>query len=327
MPVQTTPVQTTPVQTLPVQMGQYGEAEHVVVHISDTHFLAGGAALYGRIDTDTAVKRTMSRLECSGLRPDAIVFTGDVADLGEPDAYRRIRAIVQPAAERLGSEVIWVMGNHDTRRAFRRELLSEEPSGEPVDRVVTVNGLRIIAMDTTVPGFHHGDLTDAQLDWLRRELTEPAPHGTLVALHHPPIPTPLAVMTILELQRQERLADVIAGSDIRAILGGHLHYPTTGMFAGIPVSVAAATCYTMDLGAPARELVGVDGGQAVNLVSVYADQVVFSVVPVGDYEIVTSFDEAFLQRMEALIPQGRIDAFSRVPAATTDAAAAVPAPD
>lgn len=36
------------------------------------------------------------------MRPEAIVFTGD---LGEPDAYRRLRAIVEPAAERLAEEI------------------------------------------------------------------------------------------------------------------------------------------------------------------------------------------------------------------------------
>ena len=110
-------------------------------------------------------------------------------------------------------------------------------------------------------------------------LAEPAEHGTLLALHHPPIPTPIGAMQILELERQERLADVVAGSDIRAILGGHLHYASTSLFAGIPVSVAAATCYTMDLAAPVDELVGVDAGQSLNLVHVYDDRVVHSVVP------------------------------------------------
>jgi 3',5'-cyclic AMP phosphodiesterase CpdA len=118
-------------------------------------------------------------------------------------------------------------------------------------------------------------------------------------------------MNILELRRQDQLAQVVAGSDIRAILGGHLHYSTTGLFAGIPVSVAAATCYTMDLTAPFRELTGVDGGQSINLVHVYEGQVVHSVVPLGSFGIATRFDAAFLERMEHLSAQEREDAFSR----------------
>ncbi|TFC84505.1 phosphodiesterase [Cryobacterium sp. TMT3-29-2] len=294
-----------------VQLGQYPPATHLIAHISDTHFLGGGRALYGSIDTDTTVYRAMAQLERSGLRPDALVFTGDIADRGEADAYRRVRDIVEAAAERMGAPVIWVMGNHDKREAFRTELLREEGSTAPVDRVFDVGGVRIIALDTSVPGYHHGDLSDAQLAWLAEVLSEPAPHGSLLALHHPPVPTMLPLMAILELRRQARLAEVVAGSDIRAILGGHLHYATTGLFAGIPVSVAAATCYTIDPTAARGSLSGLQGGQSINLVHVYDDQVVHSHVALGEFPAVTGFDAAFLSRMEALTPEERTEAFSR----------------
>nr|WP_100344066.1 phosphodiesterase [Compostimonas suwonensis] len=292
-------------------MGQHGEPDHVLVHLSDTHFLGGNRALYGRVDTDRTVERAFEQLERSGIRPEAVVITGDIADLGEADAYARVRGIIEPAVERLGAQLVWVMGNHDERNRFREQLLGEPASLDPVDRVYRLGGLRLIVLDTTVPGYHHGELAREQLDWLSAELSAPAPHGTLLALHHPPVPTPLAVMTILELQRQHELAEVVSGSDVRAILGGHLHYSTTSTFAGIPVSVAAATCYTMDLSAPVRELSGVDGAQSINLVHVYGDRTVHSTVPIGDFERVAGFDADFLDRMEALSPEERIEAFSR----------------
>ena len=97
------------------------------------------------------------------------------------------------------------------------------------------------------------------------------------------------MMAILELQDQPRLAEVIRGTDVRAILAGHLHYATHGTFAGIPVSVASATCYTLDISAAAGQLLGVDGGQAINLVHVYDDTVVHSIVPVGEAPQVAGF--------------------------------------
>lgn len=294
-----------------VQMGQYAPASHLIAHISDTHFLGEAQALYGAVDTDSSVHRAIAQLERSGLRPDAFVFSGDIADRGEADAYRRIRDIVEPAAERMGAQVIWVMGNHDERSAFRTELLREGGSSAPVDQVFDIRGLRIIALDTSLPGYHHGELSSAQLGWLAELLSETARLGTLLVLHHPPVPSPLPLMSILELREQARLAEVIAGSDIRAILGGHLHYASTGLFAGIPVSVAAATCYTMDLGAPQRELTGVNGGQSINLVHVYEDQVVHSQLPLGVFDVVTSFDAAFLDRVETLTAAERTEAFSR----------------
>ncbi|MFC6355254.1 phosphodiesterase [Luethyella okanaganae] len=301
-------------QAGPAQMGQHPAACLVIAHISDTHFLGGGRELYGRVDTDIGVWAAMRQLERSGIRPDAFVFTGDIADRGEPDAYLRVRDIVEPVAERLGAELVWVMGNHDARAAFRSELLREtgrQDVGAPVDRIVEVGGLRIVALDTSVPGYHHGAIERSQLEWLAAVLATPAPLGTVLALHHPPIPTPLAAMTVLELEHQHELAAVVAGSDVRAILGGHLHYATTSLFAGVPVSVAAATCYTMDLSAPSRELVGVDGGQSINLVHVYEDRIVHSVVPLGEAPVATRFDADFLARLEAMTPELRRESFSR----------------
>ena len=118
-------------------------------------------------------------------------------------------------------------------------------------------------------------------------------------------------MSVLELQDQPRLAAVLAGSDVRAILAGHLHYSTQGVFAGIPVSVAAATCYTMDLSAPDREMTGVNGGQTLNLVHVYADQITHSQLPIGDYAAVTQFSADYVGELAALSPEDRRHAFSR----------------
>ena len=102
-----------------------------------------------------------------------------------------------------------------------------------------VDGLRIIALDTSVPGYHHGELSDDQLTWLAAELATPAEHGTLIALHHPPLPLPmLRAAELIELLEQDRLAAVIEGSDVRGILAGHLHFSTYSLFAGVPVSVA-----------------------------------------------------------------------------------------
>jgi Icc protein len=294
-----------------VPLGQYPPPSHLIAHISDTHFLGGSRPLFGVVDTDSTVHRALAQLERSGFRPDAFVLTGDIVDRGEADAYRRVRDIVEAGAERLGSAVVWVMGNHDERSAFRTELLRETGSTAPVDGVFDIRGLRIIALDTSVPGYHHGEVDDSQLDWLDGVLREPAPHGTLLALHHPPVPIVSPLMSLLELREQHRLAAVVSGSDIRAILGGHLHAATTGVFAGIPVSVAAATCYTLDPSAPRRELTGVDGGQSFNLVRIYDDQVMHSHVPVGGFDVVTQFDEALLARMEALTPLERTEAFSR----------------
>ncbi|WP_327077896.1 phosphodiesterase [Agromyces cerinus] len=267
---------------------EYPRPDHFLLHISDTHVLAGGGRLYDRVASERHLQTLFEEFEASGGRPEAIVFTGDLADKGEPDAYDRIRRIVDPVAERLGAQVIWVMGNHDERAAFRRGLLGEhgvhaEGGVRPVDRVDDVNGLRVITLDSTVPGRHHGEIAPEQLDWLAEELSMPAPHGTILAMHHPPVPSVLDLAVAVELRDQGGLAEVVEGSDIRSIIAGHLHYSSTATFAGVPVSVASASCYTQDLNVPVGGTRGRDGARAFNLVHVYPTTVLHSVVPLGSY--------------------------------------------
>ncbi|WP_104199662.1 phosphodiesterase [Cryobacterium sp. Y29] len=275
-----------------IRTAEFPRPDHFLLHLSDTHLLAGGSKLYGSVNAEIHLADLFAEVEASGARPEAIVFTGDLADKGEPGAYELLRAIVEPAAERLGARVIWVMGNHDNRSAFRAELLDQLPSESPIDRSYDLNGLRIITLDTSVPGHHHGAVTDQQLLWLAEELRVPAPDGTILAMHHPPIPSVLDLATAVELRDQERLAEVLRGSDVRSIIAGHLHYSSMAMFAGIPVSVSSATCYTQDLNVPVGGTLGRDGARAFNLVHVFPSTVLHSVVPLGQHPTLEYVDAA-----------------------------------
>jgi Icc protein len=297
---------------------EYPRPDHFLLHLSDTHLLAGGNRLYGFVDSTKHLADLFDELEASGGRPEAIVFTGDLADRGEPGAYDRLREIVDPAAERLGAKVIWVMGNHDDRAAFRANLLDELPSTSPIDDVQEINGLRIITLDSTVPGHHHGEVTPEQLDWLADVLAVPAPDGTILAMHHPPVPSVLDLAASVELRDQGPLAQVLRGTDVRSIIAGHLHYSSTATFAGIPVSVASATCYTQDLNVPVGGTRGRDGARAFNLVHVYPDTVLHSVVPLGSYPALEYIDPEESQRRLATLgvdikPAGTIPAYREPP--------------
>lgn len=296
-----------------MQFGMHQPAHRTLVHISDTHLLAGGARLHDRFAVEDNLRRALRRVEQTGISPDALVFTGDLTDLGEPDAYARLRSIVEPFAAQLEAPIAWVAGNHDERPQMRRDLLDEEPSEKPIHHTWDLDGLRLIALDSTVPGWHHGDLDETQLEWLAAELAEPAPFGTILALHHPPLPSHVPMFDILELRGQDRFAEVIEGSDVRAVLAGHLHYSMHGTFAGVPVSVAAATCYTMDVAREPQRVNGMDAGQAFNLVHVYDDTITHTVVPVDGADPAGAFSPEFYARLAAMTPDERLEAFSRKP--------------
>jgi 3',5'-cyclic AMP phosphodiesterase CpdA len=294
-----------------VQYGQYPAPRFTIAHLSDVHLLARGVRQYGVVQPEDGLRQALDRLARLDPAPQALVFTGDLADKAEPEAYARLRGLVEPAAAALGAQVVWVIGNHDERAPYARGLFDSDDDG-PQDRVYDLGGLRIVALDTSVPRYHHGQLTTEQLDWLRDQLRTPAEHGTVLAMHHPPIPVPtMEPAAIIELMDQDRLAAVIQGTDVRQILGGHFHYSSHSMFAGIPVSVASASCYTTDPAPLDRLISGVDGHQAFTLVHVYDDRLVHTVIPLFEAPEVSGQPEAVREALEALSPEERREIISR----------------
>ncbi|MEJ1229612.1 MAG: metallophosphoesterase [Galbitalea sp.] len=289
-----------------IQLGQHPDPLHTIAHISDTHFLAEGAPLFGSVTTEKNLRRALEQLAKSGVNPEAIVFTGDLADLGEPDAYRRLRAMVEPVAAELGAEVIWVMGNHDERLQYSRELFDIEATEAPQDRVYDPR-----RPSRDLPRHDRARLSPrparAGAARLARRCALDAgparnPHRGAPSAHpRTPCSGP---WRCLELHGQAELAEVVRGTDVIGILGGHLHYTTHSTFAGVPVSVAAATCYTMDLADAAKLLSGVDANQAFNIVSVYESQVVHTVIPLLGATEVTGFAAEHRATIEGDVVRG-----------------------
>jgi hypothetical protein len=127
--------------------------------------------------------------------------------------------------------------------------LEFHPPEVPVDGVSVVAGWRVVTLDTSVPGAGYGLLRDEQLDRLGTVLAThaDAPHGTVVVLHHPPLPTPTALHEGLRLQNPSALAETVAGTDVRLVLAGHYHHHFVGRLGGVPVLVAPGVANDTDV--------------------------------------------------------------------------------
>jgi 3',5'-cyclic-AMP phosphodiesterase len=229
----------------------------MVIQISDTHIVADGL-LHDRVDSFANLASIFEQIEGSKERPDAVVLSGDLADHGGAAEYDRLRSLVEPFTERVAVPVVYMPGNHDDLEQFRSSLFGGVGEG-PIDQTVWVGGLRIICLDSSVVGGHHGELSSAQLEALARELGNPAPEGTIIAIHHPPIPSPVRIVNLLSLRDPEKLAEVIRGTDVMMLLAGHAHHASAGLFAGIPVWIATATAYQADVLAGPETLRGLPG--------------------------------------------------------------------
>lgn len=270
---------------------------HRIGHVSDSHFTASGT-MHGVLRPAATYSAALAALEGSGIPLDALVHTGDVADQGDEVSYVAARAVTAETTDRTGWPVAWVPGNHDVRGPMRQHLLGEAPADAPMDRVTDVRGLRIVVLDTSVPGRVEGAVDAEQLDRLHSVLDEHAEHGTVLALHHPPVPVEVTGLQRLHLTGQEALERALVGTDVRAVLAGHLHYATTSTFAGVPVHVAAATSYTIRITRPGGGVIATDGGRAVGVLSLYDDgRVGYTTLPTDTAAILASTPDSAFEEM------------------------------
>ncbi|MFD8007149.1 metallophosphoesterase family protein [Streptomyces mirabilis] len=201
-----------------------------ILHLSDTHLDRSGSPDADGADGTAALRSLLAEL--SHLQDlDAVVVTGDVADDGSREAYARAHGLLSGYAGQRGADVFYTTGNHDDRTAFADvlgsghllpEAVYEGSAGERAG-ASTVDGWRLITLDTLVPGKGYGRLDRGQLDWLRELLVNPAPAGTVLAFHHPPVALDVDVQRALGLQNSAELAETIRGTDVQLILNGHFH--------------------------------------------------------------------------------------------------------
>jgi 3',5'-cyclic-AMP phosphodiesterase len=247
---------------------------HRILHLSDTHVTASGFDEDG-VNALAALDRIL--LDCRRLDGlDLVVVTGDIADDGSTEGCHLVRQRVGAFAAERGIPHIYTTGNHDRRTGFTSALGTGHLAPDGVDggaplegcgderaAVSEIGGLRIVTLDSLVPGSAHGVISRAQLDALAELLRTPAAAGTVVALHHPPIYVRTATwMEQFGLHNRDELRTVIEGSDVIAVLCGHFHLQLSGQLGGVPVWVTPGVVTRLDLTAPSHLVRGVKGAGA-----------------------------------------------------------------
>lgn len=251
-----------------------GQTRHRILHLSDTHLTGSGLDEDG-VDAAAALDRLLHDVR---FVPDVdlVVVSGDVADDGSRAGYEAALGRIGRFAAERGVPHVYSTGNHDVRDDFAAVLGSghrghdgsdvgrlADPTGDERTAVSEVAGLRVITLDSLVPGSVHGVIGDRQLAWLRETLAEPAPAGSILVFHHPPVSLDHSSwMPSFVLRSPGALARVVGGTDVRTILCGHLHLQLNGVLAGVPVCVTPGIVTRIDLTPPPHLLRGVKGAGA-----------------------------------------------------------------
>ncbi len=223
----------------------------ILCQITDLHIKPQRRLAYGVVDTATMLERCVEQILALPQPPDSVIATGDLVDLGRPEEYGLLRELLSPLLSGPGARPVYLLpGNHDERDALRASFADHAylRQWSPfVQYVIEDHPLRLVALDTVIPGQGGGTLCGERLAWLDRTLSTSA-RPTVVALHHPPFATGIGHMDRISLAQADALARVIERHpQVERVIAGHLHRSITARFAGTVASVCPSPAHQVAL--------------------------------------------------------------------------------
>ncbi|WP_282605945.1 phosphodiesterase [Pelagibius sp. Alg239-R121] len=218
----------------------------IIAQITDTHIKSDGRLAYRKVDTMACLKACVDHLNALAPAPDVVVMSGDMTDFGTADEYTIARSLL----DRLAMPYFVVPGNHDARDAMRTAFSDHSylPADGFLHYAVEDYPVRLIGLDSTLPGQPYGEMCDARLTWLGETLDEETRKPTLLFMHHPPFLTGVAHMDRQNCRNAKAMGALIERhTQVQMILCGHVHRPAQTLWHGTLACIGPSPSHAVAL--------------------------------------------------------------------------------
>jgi len=213
----------------------------LIAHLSDPHLRPKGVLYQDLVDSNAMFEAALRHLDRLSPRPDVVLMSGDLVDEGSQQEYQLARELLGT----LRLPLLMIPGNHDAREVMRRSFSDHTylPASGPLHFVAAEFGpVRIVGLDITVPGTHHGDMDDAAVAWLEEAIARSPDRPTIIMLHQHPFDSGIPYIDKYKCRRGERLADVVSRYPaVVRVLCGHIHRHMQMKFGGTVLCTAPST--------------------------------------------------------------------------------------
>lgn len=171
-------------------------------------------------------------------KPHLVLVTGDITSTGQAEEFNHAANLLN----RFEMPFYVIPGNHDDRdilrSTFGKQACPVESEGK-IDYVIEDSDLRLIALDSTLPGSPGGEITEAQASWLDARLNEKPTQPTMIFMHHLPIKCDVLETDVDGFIGKELLGSVISKHHhVEKIICGHIHVPINTSWNDTVISTA-----------------------------------------------------------------------------------------
>jgi 3',5'-cyclic-AMP phosphodiesterase len=216
-----------------------------IAHISDLH--CGSPHFVPNL-----LERAIS--EVNESEPDVVVCSGDLTTNGFRQEYVEAAGYLR----RLDCDTLVVIpGNHDSRNVGYVHF--EDHFGDR-NSAVHVNGVSIVAVDSSEPDLDHGQIGRGVYGWIMEQFSAPADFRIFV-LHHHLLPVPGTGRERNVVYDAGDSLEVLQEVGVNLVLSGHKHVPYAWRLEDIFI-VNAGTVSSLRLrgkGRPCYNLVEIEG--------------------------------------------------------------------
>ena len=180
-----------------------------IAHISDLHC---GSPYFVANMADRAV------MEINELEPDIVVCSGDLTNFGFQQEYGEAKAYLDRI---VCEQLVVIPGNHDSRNVGYIHF--EELFGER-NQVLRLNGVTVVAVDSTEPDLDHGVIGRGRYRWIEEQFAEEADFRIFV-LHHHLLPVPGTGRERNVVYDAGDALECLLRAGVHLVLSGHKHVP------------------------------------------------------------------------------------------------------
>ena len=220
----------------------------LICQLTDLHIRPPGVRAYHVVETNALAEQAFRAVAALEPKPDVVLITGDLTECGLDREYALLAGLIR---QHLHAPVLVIPGNHDDRAVMREELkdlrgVTSDP--EFVQYAIDDFPVRLVMLDTLVPGEAYGELCGARLAFLDRALAAVPDKPTLIGMHHPPFVCGIDHMDRINLRNAEAFASVLARHpQVERIVCGHHHRPVVARFGNAIASIGPSVAHQVEL--------------------------------------------------------------------------------